>query len=443
MCHSYQNTKNEHRVSRAYGLKTALLGECRDCVEALFATPFYEEGYTVMKRLHAWVALGALMVSLLSLGAGQASAETKKLKMASNNPFSGKAAAWGFSQDRGIKMAAEKVNAAGGIKIGKDVYLWEIHSYDNRYTPAESVSSLKRAIADGCTFMGVLGGAVTAPLIPMINSNKIITLAAIAGGQDFTNPANPYLFRTMPSTDLSLSVVGIKVYKQLGVKRLATLMANNVIGQGDTKTLKGALQVNGMSNILVAEEYTPIDTSDFTPVLTRLLAKNPDLIEGGAWPAASLGLLIKQARELGYKGRFSNLSGAPEIKPLIEIGGLQNVEGLILTRTWPPDHLPSKAFQQFWDEYQAKYKEAPGANTWEGYVAFEFLSAAIQKAQSLDPDKIVAAMRDFKLNTMLGMVELIGKNNPLLPGYGINNQFSVPMPVTQVTKGNAVLMKLN
>lgn len=396
-----------------------------------------------MKRWHVLVVLSCLMFSLSVFGDGRAAAETKTIKMASNNAFSGKAAAWGFSQDRGMKMAAEKVNAAGGIKIGKDSYKWEIHSYDNRYTPAESVSSLKRAMADGCTFMCILGGAVTAPLIPMINNNKIITLAAIAGGADFTGPKNPYLFRTMPSTDLLLSIAGIKIYKQQGVKRLATLMANNVIGQGDAKTLKNALKVNGIENLLVAEEFTPIDTSDFTPVLTRLLAKNPDWIEGGAWPAASLGLLIKQARELGYKGKFSNLTGAPEMKPLIEIGGVQNIEGLILARIWPPELLPSKGFQQFWNEYEAKYKEAPGANTWEGYVAFEFLSGSIQKAQSLDPDKIVATMRDFKLNTMLGKVELIGKDNPLLPGYGINNQFSVPMPVSRVTNGKPVIMKMD
>jgi branched-chain amino acid transport system substrate-binding protein len=392
--------------------------------------------------------LGALLVSaflvygILSLPAEGLGAE-KKIKMASVNAFSGKAAAWGFSQDRGVKMAAEKVHAGGGIKIGPDTYLWEIRSYDNRYIPAEAVSSLKRATADGCTFMCTLGGAVTFPLIPMINDNKIITLAAIAGGSDFTNPKNPYLFRTMPSSDLLLSVEGIKLYKKLGVQKLATLMADNVIGRGDSKTLAEALKVQGLPNALVAQEFVAIDTSDFTPVLTRVLAKNPELIEGGAWPAASLGLLIKQARELGYKGQISNMTGAPEMKALIETGGVQNIEGLFLARLWPPDQLPSREFQKFWDDYEAQFKESPGANTWEGYVAFEFLSAAIKKAQSLDPDRIVAVMRNLKVNTMLGELTLIGKDNPLLPGYGINNQFSSPMPITRVTGGKPIIFKMN
>jgi len=370
-------------------------------------------------------------------------AEAKKIKMASINAFSGKAAAWGFSQDRGVKMAANKVNGSGEIKVGQDIYKWEIKSYDNRYIPAEAVSSMKRAIADGCTFMCTLGGAVTFPLIPIINDNRIITLAAIAGGADFTNPKNPYLFRTMPSSDLLLSVEGTKLYKKLGVQKLATLMADNVIGRGDSKTLAGALQLQNLGNILVSQEFVAIDTSDFSPVLTRVLAKGPDLIEGGAWPAASLGLLIKQARELGYKGKFANMTGAPEIKALIETGGVQNIEGLFLARLWPPDQLPSKEFQKFWDDYNAQFKEPPGANTWEGYVAFELLSAAVQKAQSLDPDKIVAAMRDLKINTMLGELKLIGKDNPLLPGYGVNNQFSSPMPVTRITNGNPIIFKLD
>ena len=370
-------------------------------------------------------------------------AAEKVIRMASVNAFSGKAAAWGFSQDRGVKMAAEKVNAAGGIKFGGDTYKWEIRSYDNRYIPAEAVSSMKRAIADGCTFMCTLGGAVTFPLIPMINENKIITIAAIAGGADFTNPKNPYLFRTMPSSDLLLSIEGIKLYRKLGIQRLATLMADNVIGRGDSKTLAEALKNQGMEKVLVAQEFVAIDTSDFTPVLTRILVKNPDLIEGGAWPAASLGLLIKQARELGYKGQFANMTGAPEMKALIETGGVQNIEGLFLARLWPPDQLPSKEFQKFWDDYVAQHKEPPGANSWEGYVAFEFVSAAIQKAQTLDPDKVVATMRDLKIPTMLGELKLIGKDNPLLPGYGINNQFSSPMPITRVTAGKPVIFKID
>jgi branched-chain amino acid transport system substrate-binding protein len=369
-------------------------------------------------------------------------AEANKLKMASVNAFSGKAAAWGFSQDRGIKMAAEKINKAGGIKIEKETYQWEIRSYDNRYIPAEAVSSLKRAIADGCTYMATLGGAVTFPLIPMINSSKIITLAAIAGGSDFTNANNPYLFRTMPSSDLLLSIEAMNLYKKLGIKRLATLMADNVLGRSDGKTLKGALKTQNFPEMLVAEEYVAIDTSDFTPVLTRVLAKNPDLIEGGGWPAASLGTLIKQARELGYKGQISNMTGAVEMKALVETGGLQYTDGLFLARLWPPDQLPTNEFQTFWKDYETQFKEAPGANCWEGYVAFEFLSAGVQKAQSLNPDKVVEAMRNLKIKTMMGELQLIGKDNPLLPGYGINNQFNTPMPITRVSGGKPVIFKV-
>ncbi len=390
-----------------------------------------------------FIFVGLIAVYILLQPTCTLAGEAKVIKMASVNAFSGKAAAWGFSQDRGVKMAAGKINEAGGIKIGQEKYTWEIKSYDNRYIPAEAVSSMKRATADGCKFMCTLGGAVTFPLIPMINDNKIITIAAIAGGAEFTNPKNPYLFRTMPSSDLLLSIEGMKLYKKLGVQKLATLMADNVIGRGDSQTLASAFQAKGMSNVLVGQEFIAIGTSDFSPVLTRVLAKNPDLIEGGAWPAASLGLLIKQARELGYKGKFSNLTGAPEMKALIETGGLQNVEGLFLARLWPKDQLPSKDFQKFWNDYEAQFKESPGANTWESYVAFELVSAAIQKAQSLDPDKIVAAMRDLKINTMVGELKLIGKDNPLLPGYGVNNQFSSPMPISHVKNGNPVIFKLD
>jgi branched-chain amino acid transport system substrate-binding protein len=365
-----------------------------------------------------------------------------KLVMQSNNPFSGKAASWGFAQDRGMTMAAEKVNKAGGIKVGGEIYIWEVRQCDNRYVPADAVSCFKRGLAEGCKFLATLGGAVTKPQLPLVNDNKIITLGAIAGGADFTNPSNPYLFRTMPSSDIAIAVYGMKIYAKLGVKRLALLTQDSVLGRSDGDILRNALKVNNKNDLLVAEEYAPIDTSDFTPVLTRVLAKNPDHIEGGAWPAAGLGLLAKQARELGFKGTISNLSGAPEIEPLIKIGGVENCEGLVLLRVWPPNELPTKEFKDYWATYVARYKEDPSANGWEGYMAFEFLSAAIEKAQSLDPDKIVAVMRDLKINTLLGELKLVGKDDPLLPGYGINNQFSYPLPVTRLQKGTPVIFSL-
>lgn len=385
------------------------------------------------------LTIGAAVLSLAVLGPTTARAQSKKLVMLSNNPFSGKAASWGFSQDRGVKMAMEKVNEAGGVQIGGETYLWEVRSCDNRYIPADAVSCLKRGQAEGARFLATLGGAVTNPQIPLINESKMITLAAIAGGADFTNPENPYLFRTMPSSDLTLSIEGMKIYKKLGVKRLAFLTADNVLGRSDGAKLRNALEVTGQSDLLVAEEYVPIDTGDFTPVLTRVLAKNPDHIEGGAWPAAGLGLLVKQARELGFKGTISNLTGAPELEPLVNLGGKKNVEGLILLRMWPSDQLPTAAFQEYWNDYRRLYNEDPGANSWETYMAFVFLSKAIEKAQSLDPDKIVAAMRDLKVETLLGELTLIGKDNPLLPGYGVNNQFSSPLPVTRIKDGKLAI----
>ncbi|MBU2469491.1 MAG: ABC transporter substrate-binding protein [Proteobacteria bacterium] len=395
-------------------------------------------GMTV--KLLAIVALSAGLIMSPAMTGG-VQAEVKKLKILSNNPFSGKAASWGFSQDRGVGLAVDKVNQAGGIKINDETYMWEKIQCDNRYIPADAVSCLKRGVAQGAKFMCTLGGAVTKPQIPLINKDKIVTIAAIAGGADFTNANNKYLFRTMPSADLTIAIEGIKIYKKLGVKKLVLLTADNVLGHSDAKTLKNALKVNKMSDILVAEEFVPIDTGDFTPVLTRVLAKNPDHIEGGAWPAAGLALLIKQARELGYKGTFTNLSGAPKVGPLVKIGGKKNVEGVIMLRLWPPDQLPTQAFKDYWAEYRKLYKQDPGANSWESYMAFMHLSAAVEKAQSLDPDKIVAVMRDLKIVSLLGELQLIGKDNPLLPGYGINNQYTSPLPVTVLKDGNPIIYK--
>src|SRR5262249_56081236 len=78
---------------------------------------------------------------------------------------------------------------------------------------------------------------------------------------------------------------------------------------------------------VVSKEFFERSVTDFNPALLRVLAQKPDIISVNASPAGSVGLIIKQARELGFKGRFIHI-GQVDTAVVSNIAGKANVEGM-------------------------------------------------------------------------------------------------------------------
>src|SRR5258708_12666599 len=101
---------------------------------------------------------------------------------------------------------------------------------------------------------------------------------------------------------------------------------------------------------VVAKEFFERSVTDFNPVLLRILAQKPDIISVNAAPAGSVGLIIKQARELGFKGRFIHI-GQVDTGVVSNIAGKANVEG-----TWVHGFVQSPLPEKV-KEWKAKYTE--------------------------------------------------------------------------------------
>ncbi|MCK4816646.1 ABC transporter substrate-binding protein, partial [bacterium] len=262
-----------------------------------------KEGKTMRKRVSicliclAFVAL--TFFSFIDVQVVEAQ-EKPVLKFGSSNPLSGPAVGWGLPGDRLLKMLADKINKEGGLKVGDKVYTVKALSYDHKWIQAESVSVLKRAIADGCVFtIGLLGEENTRPLARVSNENRHIVVSCMAGSAAVTNPKNPYIFRAMASDDILMGIVAPKLFKKKGWKRIYIVTQDNTMGHSGIVSLKRGIKDQGLEGVLVGEDYLPVLTQDFTPALTRALAAKPDAIECGAWPPGPIATFVKQARELG------------------------------------------------------------------------------------------------------------------------------------------------
>jgi branched-chain amino acid transport system substrate-binding protein len=165
--------------------------------------------------------------------------------------------------------------------------------------------------------------------------------------------------------------------------------------------------------------------------LLRILAQKPDIISVNAAPAGSVGLIIKQARELGFKGRFVHI-GQVDTSVVAGIAGKENIEGMWV-HGYVETPLP-EAVKSWKERYTKKY------GTWNA-TSIDFVNpalafvAAAKKAQSLEPEKIAEALHSVEFDNLWGKARFGGKGF-----YGIGNQIIYNMPFSEVKDGVATLI---
>jgi branched-chain amino acid transport system substrate-binding protein len=172
--------------------------------------------------------------------------------------------------------------------------------------------------------------------------------------------------------------------------------------------------------------------TDFYPILAKILPTNPDIIgsntgDGGA-------LLLKQAREKGYKGQFATPYAAS--LSWIKTGGAQNLEGTLNIGVDATSELVPKGVRDFHAAYVKKYGEEPGA--WSDWLTTPpyVIAQALAMAGTLDDvDKIKEALEKETFNTPWGGIKYGGAKK-----FGIARQLLIPIFISAVKDGKIVVL---
>ena len=375
----------------------------------------------------AWTVL-FLVAALIGFVPGPAGA-ADVIKFGISTPLSGPAAPWGIPHKNATELIFDEINAQGGLDVGGKKYKLEIIAYDHKYVIAEGVATINRLIAkDGVKYISVLGGAVVKANEEPVNEGGVLNLP-LAYAEGLVSPKNPLTFHSFPSPpETSVFWKWVKE-KHPQIKRVATISPNDDTGWWSIKVETAYIEKLGYQ--IAAKEFFERGLTDFNPILLRMLAQKPDIISVQASPAGSVGLIIKQARELGFKGRFIHL-GQVDTSVVGNIAGKQNVEGMWV-HGYVQSPLPEKV-KSWQARYTKKYGEWNATSIDFVNPAFAFV-AAVKKAQSLDPKKIAAALQTVEFENLWGKAHFGGKDF-----YGVPNQIIYPMPFSEVKDGVAHLV---
>jgi len=360
---------------------------------------------------------GLLMGWLSSAWAAQV------VKIGVLGPLTGGAAVVGTDILRGVKIGAKEVNDIGGVNIGGQKYKVEIVDLDDAAVVANSVANARRMVALHKVPV-IIGPPISSCALAVLEFNEKkpspFMIFTMAMHPDITNRGNKLIVRTgTPTKQLGEQVAGALI-KLKQPKAVAIIHHTDDWGLTWKEGLIETAKKNGIK-VSAEEGIDERKQTDFYVQLTKIVDTKPEVVFVIAHDSATA-MMVKQIREIGYKGRlvFSEGFGGD---------GRKLVAGKLEGCMWPATAIDigSAAAQRYIEMFSKLFPNETyktyGAHS---YDQFRFIIAAMEKAQNVtDPFAIRAAMPQVTLNPLPNTILSFGpcdENGHIILNYTIVEQ---------------------
>ncbi|HVZ10380.1 ABC transporter substrate-binding protein [Rhodopila sp.] len=338
-------------------------------------------------------AAAALCLGVFALFALHAVARADVFPVGIVTPLSGGGADYGIAFQNGVKMAAEEINKAGGISVAGRTYTIEPVFCDDEFKPDKAVNCGKELAAQRKVRVIMTPSSLAAFPMMGFNQQQGFMLMATSQTPKFTTLGNKLVVRFTNNTDRTMEpwVNLVNAYFQKegkAVKKVAIMVVNTELGKSWADNFARYWAKLPGASVVGKASYDANDT-DFYPQLSTLLPNEPDalVLTTVCQPSA---IVIKQARELGFKGPIIN-SAACSGEELAKLLPAEQTNGTILELSgWGADDPAITAFKK---AYQDKFNLTPQQISGLGYDGLRWLARAVSDAGSVDDaTKIRAAM---------------------------------------------------
>ena len=351
--------------------------------------------------------LASLALAVTGLTASQAQAQaTKVLTFGSILSLTGPNASIGKEGVFGVEYAVKQVNAAGGVRIGADTYTLQNINIDDESKVERAVAAAERLVTSDKVPVVFTTPASTTTLavLPTLEKSKTLGMSFVASAPAVISPELSYSFR---STLTSINNVNPSVdflVKEKGIKTIAYLGRNDDWGRASGKAI--VARANSLGAQVTVEEYFETGATDFSALLTKVRAANPDAVIGAAFIEDGVSL-IKQYRELRLKPVFLTPSTIWSSPTFLKAAG-KNAEGVyVATGSTTSDTPAIRAFSQQFEKLNGR-KPLPFETT--AYDSVMVVLEAMKKAGSTDPTLVRDALRKLEYKGVLQDYKFAGTN---------------------------------
>ncbi len=322
--------------------------------------------------------------------------------------FTGKKSRTGKLYVDSYNMARDIINKNGGIKVGGKSYKIKIIYYDDKSDATESSRLVEKLITvDKVNFLlGPYSSGITIPdslvamkyRVPMIEGGG-------ASGKIFSR-GNKYIFGLLPSAgEYFKSTLEFLQTVTPKPKTIAILYADDKFDVSVAKGTKKIAEKMGYK-IVLYEKYSEGQT-DFTSALTKIKSKNPDVVLVAGHTEESLNF-VQQAKELNVSPKMISLTVGPSEADFRKALG-KDANYIYGVASWSPQ-MNFKGYllkdtQEFVKLFKKRYGYDPDYHNAAGFACLAVLKNAIERAGTLDREKVRDAIAKTDLETIYGHVK--------------------------------------
>ncbi len=328
-------------------------------------------------------AIHVIAAASLTLFGGQAMSQAV-VKIGPVGPLSGAIAHLGKDNENGARLAIEELNAKG-VKIGGQTVKFELVAEDDAADPKQGTAAAQKLVDSKVNgVIGHLNSGTTIPASKIYNEAGIPQISPSATNPKYTRNGYKTAFRVV-ADDVHLGgTLGRYAVNTLKGKSIAVIDDRTAYGQGVAEEFKKA--VAAAKGNLVGHEFTTDKASDFMAILTKLKAKNPDVVFFGGMDAVA-GPMLRQMKSLGINAKFMGGDGICTGE-LAKLAGDAMADGqVVCAEAGGVEGAQKKGMDEFYAKYKKRFNLDVQVYAPYVYDAVNVMVDAMVRANSSDPAK--------------------------------------------------------
>ena len=349
----------------------------------------------------SFLRLGKVLAPVVVVGVGLASlplpaAAQTPIKIGASMSVTGTYAKPGSYQKEGYDVCIDELNAKGGL-LGRKV---ELVIYDDQSQPATAVKLYEKLITEDKVdaVMGPYSSPITEAVVNVTEKYKKIMVTPLAATTSIfrKEPRRKYIFMILSPAEVYLEGL-IDMGAKRGLKTVAIINEDTLFPKASAAGTAEAAKKRGMQVVL--QEAYPKGNTDFSALLVKIKAANPDVIAAGTYFDDAVAI-TRQMKELNVNPKMFGLTvggDLPEFYDLLK----QNAEYVYGSTQWD-ETLPYPGQKEFLAAYTKKFKHEPSYHAAAGYAGCLIYGEAVKRAGTLDADKVREQLLKMEIKTAFG-----------------------------------------
>jgi branched-chain amino acid transport system substrate-binding protein len=382
-------------------------------------------------RNRCFLAVAVLLACALLLplacnkGSGNRSATSGDILIGHYGSLTGSEATFGQSTSRGVKLAMDEINAAGGIN-GRKVVLKE---YDDKGDAKEAGSVVTRLVSSDkvVAVIGEVASGLSLAAAPVCQEYGVPMISPSSTNERVTMVGDK-IFRVC-FIDGFQGYVGAKFAKENRNATKVAVLYDQAAPYSAGLAAEFEKHFTSMGGKITTKEAYNAGTQDFGAQLNKIAATGPEMIYVPGYYTDVANIAI-QAKKLGIKVPLLGGDGWDSAK-LTQIAG-ESIEGSYYSNHASPDD-PSPKIQGFIAKYKKVHGETPDALAALGYDAAGILFDAIKRAGTTEGAALAKASAETKgYDGVTGTINIDAARNAVKPAVVLELKGGKPVFVAKV-----------